>query len=79
MPQQYPRLGQEFFIRDVLTVAPELLGKTLVRNYGDSLTALPLLKWKPTGVKRIKLRMPGLGKLPGTASCMTEVVLSMFT
>ena len=37
MPQQYPRLEQEFFIRDVLTVAPELLGKTLVRNHGDSL------------------------------------------
>lgn len=29
------RLPADFFQRDVLTVAPELLGKVLVRNFGD--------------------------------------------
>ena len=30
------RLGSEFFSRDALDVAPELLGKALVRSYPDS-------------------------------------------
>jgi DNA-3-methyladenine glycosylase len=30
-----PRLHTEFFLRDVLDVAPELLGKTLVRKFDD--------------------------------------------
>jgi len=29
------RLTREFFIRDVLEVAPSLLGKSLVRRYDD--------------------------------------------
>lgn len=32
------RLSASFFLRDVLEVAPELLGKTLVRKYVDGLT-----------------------------------------
>jgi len=44
MHKQYPRLGHEFYGRDVLTVAPELIGKTLVRNFGDSLNRFAILE-----------------------------------
>ncbi|HPD23850.1 MAG TPA: DNA-3-methyladenine glycosylase, partial [Bacteroidales bacterium] len=32
------KLGYDFFARDVLTVAPELLGKILVRKFPDGTT-----------------------------------------
>jgi DNA-3-methyladenine glycosylase len=44
MHQQYPRLGQDFYSHDVLTVAPELIGKTLVRNNGGSLSCFSIVE-----------------------------------
>lgn len=35
MTVEVPRLQCDFFLRDVLEVAPELLGKTLVRRFDD--------------------------------------------
>ncbi len=35
VPYGFPRLTAEFFQRDVLEVAPDLLGKVLVRQFGD--------------------------------------------
>jgi len=32
----YEKLSKEFFFRDVLKVAPELIGKYLVRNYRNN-------------------------------------------
>ncbi len=39
----YEKLSKEFFLRDVLEVAPELLGKYLVRNYETSGTVRYLI------------------------------------
>jgi DNA-3-methyladenine glycosylase len=36
MTKSYPRLGNVFFQRDALTVARELLGKTIVRRFDDN-------------------------------------------
>jgi len=35
---EHPRLTSDFFLRDVLTVAPDLVGKTLVRVFEDGTT-----------------------------------------
>lgn len=33
----YKRISTDFFLRDVLDVAPDILGKTMVRNFGNGL------------------------------------------
>ena len=40
----YEKLSKEFFFRDVLEVAPELIGKYLVRNYETNGTVRYLIK-----------------------------------
>lgn len=42
--QDYPRLEREFYSRDVLVVAPELIGKTLVRCNAGRLSFYPIVE-----------------------------------
>ncbi len=62
-------LGEDFFHRDVLEVAPDLVGKLVVRTFEDGSEASLRITEKPTEERRTPPVTPAKGKPSAQRYC----------